>query len=160
LSDVNGNESPDTPLSLQFELSLVVDKSNLAEHMPAPTLFQQFVVARESDHSAMILATYPGYPCAFLEEFLADQSPVGANSSYQEYLDGLSPVRDLANGNAGVCAGGYPGVIVSDSIGGPYDKEEMDDIIPVMEMPRNRSIIVSFSKEIDASSVVLGKTFK
>src|SRR5690554_2853354 len=52
--------------------------------------------------------------------------------------------RDLANGIQGRCDGG----------------ETSDDLIPVSEMPANRSIVVRFSQNMSQSSIQLGTSFR
>ena len=83
------------------------------------------------DHAPLVLSAYPGFPCALSEEG-----------------------RDLANGLAGRCAGGYPGTEEGDV----FVRKE-DDSVPVMDLPGNRPIIVHFSKAMDQSSIILGTTF-
>ena len=82
--------------------------------------------------SPFVLSAYPGYPC-FLE----------ASS------------RNIAENEAGRCQGGFPGY----QSGTQYDNKPADDLLPIMEMPANRPIVINFSKEIDKESVVLTQTF-
>ena len=84
-------------------------------------------------HSPVLLSVYPGFPCVLS-------------------TDG----RDLANGLAGRCAGGLPPI----TGGTDYDNGPGDDVIPVMNVPANRPIIVLFSSDMDPASIVLGETFK
>ena len=69
---------------------------------------------------------------------------------------------DLANNKAGLCSGGFTGVPEDASDRDHVDTGVVvnrDDILPVMTIPNNRPIIVSFNKSIDPTSVVLGDTF-
>jgi len=84
------------------------------------------------NHAPVILAVYPGYPCV-LE----------------------APTIDLSSGRAGRCAGGMPGI----SDGTPADVQEQDDWVPVIDVPKQRPIVVQFSKPMETSSIDLGSTF-
>ncbi|WP_416390844.1 Ig-like domain-containing protein [Alloalcanivorax xenomutans] len=99
---------------------------------------------RRTEHSPIILASYPGFPCALEQEFL---DALGTGD--------IDQTRDLENNKAGRCAGGHPGINGTIEV----DQVPSDDIIPVMPMPSNRPIIISLSQAIEASSVVQGKTF-
>ncbi|WP_133493065.1 Ig-like domain-containing protein [Alcanivorax sp. 24] len=82
--------------------------------------------------SPLVLSAYPGFPCA------------------------LDPdTTDLANDDSGRCLGGFPGL----NSGTEYDMKPEDDHIPVMHLPGNMPIIVTFSKNIDPKSVLLGDSF-
>lgn len=82
--------------------------------------------------SPLVLATFPGFPCA------------------------LDPsTRDLVNDDAGRCLGGFPGI----QSGTSYDIKAEDDHIPVTRLPANRPIVVEFSRPIDPQSVSLGGSF-
>jgi len=83
-------------------------------------------------HAPVILSAYPGFPCTLNED-----------------------ERDLNAGKAGHCAGGFPGY----DQGTEYDIKEKDDAIPVTSLPRNRPIIIQFSKNIEPESLVIGSTF-
>ncbi|MTI51661.1 MAG: hypothetical protein FH757_08540 [Alcanivorax sp.] len=84
------------------------------------------------NHAPVVLSVYPGFPCALSE-------------------DGRNLSMDLA----GRCKGSFPGI----NDGTDFDNQAADDSIPVMAMPGRRPIIVQFSEEIDADSVVLKETF-
>ncbi|MBF5057842.1 hypothetical protein Y5W_03136 [Alcanivorax sp. 521-1] len=81
----------------------------------------------------VVTATYPGFPC------VTDQQ-----------------TRDLANNVAGRCLGS---VYEWTDPNNPDSGIEGTDMIPVMTMPKNRPIIVNFSKNVDTDSVQLGTTF-
>lgn len=123
------------------------DFSDVTESTNPPGTIER----RKTNHAPVILASYPGYPCALREEFRED----GATSFRDTSNVVEEEPRDLSNGVSGVCAGAFPGVYS----GTANDRQPMDDKLPVMDMPKNRPIIVSFAKEIDPSSVVLGDTF-
>jgi len=81
----------------------------------------------------VVTATYPGFPC------VTDPQ-----------------TRDLANDMAGICLGSvYEWTHPDNPEGGTEDS----DSVPVMALPKNRPIIVNFSKNVDADSVQLGSTF-
>ncbi|WP_101676380.1 Ig-like domain-containing protein [Alloalcanivorax mobilis] len=81
----------------------------------------------------IVSAIYPGFPC------VTDPA-----------------TRDLANGISGRCIGSVDEPIVD----GDSDANiAQSDALPVTEMPRNRPIIVNFSKDMDIDSIVLGQSF-
>ncbi|MEO1903238.1 MAG: Ig-like domain-containing protein [Alcanivorax sp.] len=82
--------------------------------------------------SPFLLAVYPGFPCAL-------------NTDDQ----------DLSAGVQGRCNGG----IQPHSGPGELEPLPFDDLIPLANMPANRPIIVVFSKDMDAESIELGRTF-
>lgn len=85
-----------------------------------------------TDHAPVVISVYPGFPCA------------------------LEPSStDLSEAISGYCAGGFPGY----TEGTEFDIKAKDDLMPIMDLPSNRSIIIQFSENIDPSSVVLGETF-
>lgn len=116
-----------------------------------------WVEYREQNHAPIILASYPGYPCALRDEFRQEDGVL--HDGNRPFREAGAPVeespRDLANNVAGVCAGAFPGL----HSGTDNENQPMDDKLPVMDLPANRPILVSFAKEIDPSSVELGKTF-
>ena len=131
LSDVAGNRI-DYSIDEQFELPRVVTEKTVDNPLPVggTAAYQDINVL--VDHSPIVLAAYPGYPCALDED---DQ--------------------DLGQLWAGRCAGGFPGI----TDGTALDNKDRDDLVPVADMPMERSIVILFSEEIDASSVVQGQTF-
>ncbi|MBL7250207.1 Ig-like domain-containing protein [Alloalcanivorax marinus] len=89
--------------------------------------------------SPVITSLYPGYPCVL------DES-----------------TRDIANGLAGRCLGGFTGITAEqypDLTLMPADIQPADDVLPISQLPANRPVIVRFSKDIDPSSVVYGSSF-
>ncbi|MFT0139415.1 Ig-like domain-containing protein [Alcanivoracaceae bacterium MT1] len=154
-----------TELDQRFALSEQVDNTTARDNLVMFTIFDHHVANRTAEHSPILVSAYPGYPCALYEEFFSDLptiSPATPSPAFQTAMDSMRPalVRDLANNQAGVCAGGHPGLHKDETIGRPHDLEEMDDIIPVMNLPLNRPIVLYFSKPMDPDSFVLGQTFK
>ncbi|WP_111656024.1 Ig-like domain-containing protein [Isoalcanivorax indicus] len=153
-TNLAGDMAVDLPLVEEFELATIVPDYDLLSPEIAPefTTSDLWVARRTTSHSPVILAAYPGFPCALQEEFIAAGGFTGL-------FDGTTDIgltyRDLANDVAGVCAGGAPAI----TDGTERENRESDDPVPVMNMPANRPIIVAFGKEIDATSVVLGETF-
>jgi hypothetical protein len=80
-----------------------------------------------------VLSVYPGYPC------VTDPT-----------------TRDLVNDDTGRCAGGHPGA----SSSYPFDNVPEDDHLPVVPLPADRPIMVSFSKDMMAESIRLGGSFQ
>ena len=133
LSDVEGNNIA-TVISETFELATVVDKSQIPAQRVVDGGSDPFLDHRMADYAPNIIAAYPGYPCAL---------------SYEN--------QSLADGHAGQCAGGYIEAI-NDPNATENDKVDADDIIPVMDMPANRPIILEFSDKMDIDSIILGTT--
>ncbi|MCU5784963.1 hypothetical protein MA04_04263 [Alcanivorax balearicus MACL04] len=137
------------PLDEVFTLSSKIDNSldaltDAANPGPFPSDATEDSISYRTDHSPIILASYPGFPCALKQELL---DAFGSGETDKN--------RDLNNNKAGLCAGGHPGV----SGVKPDDQTPRDDIIPVMPLPANHPIYISTSKEIDPKSVKLNETF-
>ncbi|MBG11831.1 MAG: hypothetical protein CL553_01305 [Alcanivorax sp.] len=125
--DLSGNQAT-SAFDETFSLPLKVE---LREQVVFgnPTGFQQPAQQR----SPVVLAVYPGFPCALVEEEVS-----------------------LSEGDIGRCAGGFPGW----DQGTSYDLKDEDDHMPLPELPGERPIAVQFSKNIDPNSVQLGGSFK
>ena len=124
VEDIEGNTSDE--LSLEFQLPTVVQNKTVLQ--PGPASFLDEVV----NHSPVLLAVYPGFPCA------------------------VEPgTTDIANDVSGRCAGGFPGI----TDGTPIDNKEADDLIPIMNVSKSRPIVVKFSEPMSSSSIVPGVTF-
>ena len=156
VADVAGNVAVGMPLIEQFELATVVPDYDLTDPEVSPTYTPApvWVDRRTTRHAPVILATYPGFPCALQDEFIAE----GGNTGFLD-VDGttdLGPTfRDLANGVAGMCAGGAHAI----TDGTERENRSADAPVPVMDMPANRPIVIAFGMEIAPSTVVLGETF-
>lgn len=162
VANVAGNVASGMPLIEEFELATIVPGYDLTNPDVSPN-FQPaplWVDRRETSHAPVILATYPGFPCALQDEFIEKGGVTGLFNNEGEDI-GRTSYRDLGDSNndgvaeAGICAGGAPKV--TDDNGATV--VPVDDPIPVMDMPANRPIIIAFGKEIDPASVVLGDTF-
>jgi hypothetical protein len=162
VTDVSGNLATGMPLIEEFELATIVPDYDLTDPQVSPNFEPAplWVARRETSHAPVILATYPGFPCALQDEFIEKGGVTGLFNNEGEDI-GRSSYRDLGDSNndgvaeAGICAGGAPKV--TDDTGATV--VPVDDPIPVMDMPANRPIIIAFGKEIDPASVVLGETF-
>ncbi len=123
-------------------LSVPVD-----ETFELPTRVQEIIGGTDNfgdpvemvEWSPVITSVYPGYPCV-----------LDANT------------RDIANGLAGRCLGGFKGITDEqypnlDLL--PGDIQPADDLLPINQLPANRPIIVRFSQDIDPNSVVYGSSF-
>ena len=150
LSDIAGNEI--TPIDKSFELANRVSQQTIQNAYIGGLFVDQAEWNKiRGPHSPIILAAYPGFPCALKQEYLNDLDEGEVDES-----------RDLANNKAGLCSGGFTGVPEDASDRDHVDTGVVvnrDDILPVMTIPNNRPIIVSFNKSIDPTSVVLGDTF-
>lgn len=131
LTDVAGNTT-DYLIDEEFELPRVITQKTVDNPLPVggTAAYQDINVL--VDHSPIVLAAYPGFPCALNED-----------------------ERNLGELWAGRCAGGFPGI----TDGTELDNKDRDDLVPVAEMPMERPIIVLFSEEIDPDSVIEGQTF-
>ncbi len=143
-----GGRALQSPFDETFSLSTKISKADLITKMPSgpPLLRYDLLERRETESAAVILASYPGYPCALKQELLNDTGNGDKD-----------PTRDLTNNRSGICAGGFPGLDSANAT--EADRKPLDDVIPVMSLPENRSIFISLSKEIDPSSLSLGTTF-
>lgn len=151
-TNLAGDMAYDLPLVEEFELATILPDYDLTSPEVAPEFrTADYWLDRRGEHSPVILAVYPGFPCALQEEFIAAG---GFTGLFDGPTDIGQTYRDLANGVAGVCAGGAPEI--TDGIG--RDNRPADDAVPVMDMPANRPIIIAFGKEIDPATVVLGET--
>jgi hypothetical protein len=154
VANVAGDVAAGMPLIEEFELATIVPDYDLTDPEVSPNFEPApiWVDRRTASHGPVILATYPGFPCALQDEFIE-------KGGFTTLFDGATDIgptyRDLANGVAGMCAGGAPRL--TDDSG--TTAIPADDSIPVMDMPANRPIIIAFGKEIDPASVVLGETF-
>ncbi|MBZ2188525.1 Ig-like domain-containing protein [Alcanivorax sp. JB21] len=152
-TNLAGDMAVDLPLVEEFELATIVPDYDLTSPELAPDFTTSVLWRdrRETPHSPVILAAYPGFPCALQEEFIEA-------GGYTGLFDGTTDIgqtyRDLAGGVAGMCAGGAPEI----TDGLERDNRAADDRVPVMDMPANRPIIIAFGKEIDTSTIVLGET--
>ncbi|MFP1682779.1 Ig-like domain-containing protein [Alloalcanivorax sp. C16-1] len=158
-TDLAGNMAVGMPLIEQFELATIVPDYDLTDPEVSPfyTPADTWIARRQTTHAPVILAAYPGFPCALLPEFLAAGGNTGLfGAGSAELTDIGQTYRDLANGVAGMCAGAAPAI----TEGTERENRPADDRIPVMDMPSNWPIIVAFGKEIDPATVVLGETFK
>jgi len=81
----------------------------------------------------VVSAVYPGFPC------VTDPA-----------------TRNLEDGISGICIGTLSEPITE---GYDYARLSASDPIPVMPMPKDRSIVVNFSKDMDANSIVYGQSF-
>lgn len=145
VADIHGNAlASEIPLS--FALATSVSLLDLDLKQPGGPSFARpaYGLLRAIKHAPVVLATYPGYPCALMQEMLDDEGQ-----------GGIDTTRDLANNIAGFCAGAFTG----NDQGTVKDKKQADDKIVIGEHPKNRPIIISFSDLIDPSSVVAGTTF-
>ena len=161
-TDLAGNLAVGMPLIEQFELATIVPDYDLMDPEVSPNFEPSPFWADRiaTRHAPVILAAYPGFPCTLQAEFLDAGGFTGLfnvipPSSQDQPQDIGQNYRDLANGVAGMCAGG--GQAISDST--ERQNRPADDRIPVMDMPANRPIIVAFGMEIDPATVVLGETF-
>src|SRR5690606_5033146 len=154
VADLAGNVAAAMPLVEQFELATVVPDYDLTSPEVAPEFLTSptWLTRRETRHSPVVLAVYPGFPCALQEEFI---SAGGFTGLFDGNTDIGQTYRNLSAGVAGVCAGGAPEI----TDGKERENRAADDPVPVMNMPANRPIIVAFGSEIDPGSVVLGQTF-
>ncbi|WP_159661832.1 Ig-like domain-containing protein [Alcanivorax xiamenensis] len=143
LSDITGNQLMSS-FDQSFSLARKISLEGLDPAVPA-LLRPDLAEYRKIENAPVILAAYPGFPCALEQEFLNDQG------------GGIDPNRDLQNDRSGLCVGGLSEFNATDAT--EDDKHPVDDIIPVMQLPANRPIIISFSKEI-ASDSVNEKTFQ
>jgi len=162
VTDVSGNLATGMPLIEEFELATIVPDYDLTDPEVSPNFEPApiWVARRETSHAPVILATYPGFPCALQEEFIEKGGVTGLFNNEGEDI-GRTSYRDLGDSDndgvaeAGICAGGAPKI--TDDTGATV--LPADDSIPVMDMPANRPIIIAFGKDIDPASVVLGETF-
>lgn len=163
VANVAGDVATGMPLTEQFELATIVPDYDLMDPEVSPNFEPSpvWVDRRTTRHAPVILATYPGFPCALQDEFIAAGGFTGLfnfllpSQSSEPVQDIGQTYRDLANSIAGMCAGG--GQAITDST--ERQNRPADDRIPVVGMPANRPIIVAFGMEIDPSTVVLGETF-
>ncbi|WP_370202622.1 Ig-like domain-containing protein [Alloalcanivorax venustensis] len=155
VANVAGDLAAGMPLIEEFELATIVPDYDLMSPEVSPNFdpAQTWVDRIKTSHAPVILAAYPGYPCALQEEFIEAGGVTGLLDDENEDIG--QTYRDLSNGVAGMCAGG--GQEITD--GTELDNQAADDPIPVMDMPANRPIIIAFGKEIDPATVVLGETF-
>ncbi|WP_421705971.1 Ig-like domain-containing protein [Alloalcanivorax xenomutans] len=126
IKDTSGQSLP--PITLEpFSLPTVVEKRTLNGT-------EQDAVKR----SALVVATYPGFPCPRVD-------------------------MDLANDDGGRCVDSLPGVFQEDWPDlnlTEYDLVPEDDHLPIPDMPANQPIIAQFSKPMDKESIQLGGSFK
>ena len=123
ISDLSGN-SIGQSFNEEFELPAIVENQYDARSDNEVEIIQ---------HSPVVLATYPGYPCALVPETL-----------------------DIPNNQAGRCAGGHPGIFE----GNENSRMPTDDLIPIRAIDPARPITVHFHKDMDLSSIQLGGSFK
>ena len=130
IADLQGNVI-ETAISEELILpKKVTEQDKIVERSSGIDVLDDMV-----NHSPVVLATYPGFPCR------------------------LDPnTRDLDKDIAGRCAGGMPGIAEEDSRL-ETDHTPPDDLIPVSRLPKNRPIIVNFSEDIDSTSIRYGVTF-
>jgi hypothetical protein len=126
LADVAGNTYQGT-FNQEFELPEVTQNVDIID--PGLNEYDPILV-----HSPVVLATYPGFPCA-----LSDENPINLDSGFSAR-----------------CAGGMPGIFE----GNDESRQPTDDAIPVIAVPGDRPIVVQFHKDMDLNSVQLGGSFK
>lgn len=135
----------------EYQLDIASGIADIAGNNYSPQTFQAFRISpvtetrtlngtttQVPEQAPLVLATYPGYPCALIE-------------------------TDLANDDAGRCDGSFPGITDEDFPDlelTQLDYQVEDDHLPVVVLPSNRAIRVQFSKQMDPDSIALGKTFK
>ena len=123
ISDVSGNELNET-FNEEFELPIEV-QNQYASPSGSPV---EIV-----DYAPVVLATYPGYPCALVPDTL-----------------------DIPNNKAGRCAGGHPGIFE----GNENSRMPTDDLIPIRSIGNSQPITVHFHKDMNLESIQLGSSFK
>ncbi|MTI50291.1 MAG: hypothetical protein FH757_01545 [Alcanivorax sp.] len=123
ISDISGNELNEA-FNEEFELPIEV-QNQYASPSGSPV---EIV-----DYAPVVLATYPGYPCALVPETL-----------------------DIPNDKAGRCAGGHPGIFE----GNDNSRMPTDDLIPIRSIDGFRPITVHFHKDMNPDSIQLGGSFK
>ncbi|MBF1802568.1 Ig-like domain-containing protein [Alloalcanivorax profundimaris] len=158
-TDLAGNLATGMPMIEQFELATIVPDYDLTSPEVSPTYPSSpfWNEIRTTRQAPVILAAYPGFPCALLEDFIEAGGFTGLSESGSGGNDiGQTSYRDLANGVAGMCAGGAQAI----TDGTERENRPADDAIPVMDMPANRPIIIAFGMKVDPDTVVLGQTFK
>ncbi|QJX01893.1 hypothetical protein HML84_05650 [Alcanivorax sp. IO_7] len=156
-TDLAGNMATGMPMIEQFELATIVPDYDLMDPEISPTYTpsSRWVDRRTTRHAPVILATYPGFPCTLQDEFIAEGGNTGLVEADNETNDIGQTYRDLANGVAGMCAGGAQAI----TDGTERENRPADEPVPVMDMPANRPIIIAFGMEIDPTTVVPGETF-
>ncbi|AJD48980.1 hypothetical protein S7S_12840 [Isoalcanivorax pacificus W11-5] len=143
LADLGGNEWTDG-LEDSFSLPVLTELTQgyRTGFGPLPgggfgsIIIPQGNVTSVQEKSPFILGLYPGFPCA---------------------LDTID--QNLAQNIAGRCAGG---IHPQDTVPPNNSVEPLpaDDLIPVVQTPANRPIVVVFSKPMDEGSIVYGRTFQ
>ncbi|MEP5224387.1 MAG: hypothetical protein ABJQ67_12445, partial [Marinobacter sp.] len=158
VANVAGDLAVGMPLIEEFELATIVPDYDLTDPEVSPTYTpaDAWVNRRTTRHAPVILAAYPGFPCALQDEFIAEGGNTGLVEDGNETNDIGQTYRDLAGGVAGMCAGGAQAI----TDGTERENRPADAPVPVVPMPANRPIIVAFGMEIDPATVVLGETFK